>query len=300
MKKRNLQELYNLINELAGVNKCELIENLILKEISDDLKNGKLEEGIYEIDEDNYEELQRIIKDLINQNVEQLNQEIDFQSFMESLIDLFWGNSIQKDALLEVIEYALLFLDEIIKKQNLRKNFSLSLRKNSILYLEKKEKRKENRLNERLEILVFFITNKFIFSHFSSPIKNKEALLKNRYKMLLNYGQKLLQKGWTINCIYEEMCHLMQESKSIINVVENFLVECPLPLDPVIKSKKISDFRDLLMELVKELFQKNFQLFTVQVLFESIFLDVFPFLTRDENYQFMEGILAYIDLLFID
>lgn len=94
----------------------------------------------------------------------------------------------------------------------------------------------------------------------------------------------------------------MQESKSIINLVESFLVECPLPLDTVIKSKKVNNFRDSLMELVKELYKKNFQLFTIQLLFESIFLDIFPFLnlTIHENYQFMEGVLAYIELWFID
>lgn len=74
---------------------------------------------------------------------------------MEKLINTFWLNNVKNAALIEIIEYGCLYLSK--KQKGSNKNLKFFLLKNSILYLEKQKKKERKFLEQRFQILAFFI-----------------------------------------------------------------------------------------------------------------------------------------------
>lgn len=231
-------------------------------------------------------------------NSTKLETEYDFENAMEKLIDYFWSENVRNAAILYTIYESVSFFSELANKKNLDQNLYLFLMKNAILYLEQKE-RKENRLiQERIEIISFFIAKTFMSSSFLK--ENKKSLFL-KFKKLVKTCEGLLKDfNETLDSPYREMFFLVQESNFIAQFMESVVLNSKSNL--ITQDEKLKEFDNSLSFLIKKFHQQNFQYTTTQLLIRSILEDILPDLnlTYEQNYTFVHEMFAYIALLYND
>jgi hypothetical protein len=300
MKVKELEKIYKLVSSTGSWE--NLVQNAseefsTLKKIFEDSKNKVETNPIIEIAEEDFKEIKTQIKNFFDETLENLNDTSDskfYMEIMERIINFFWSENFRNSALSKIIEYSIHYLEN----KNVNKHLHFVVMQHTILYLNKKKEQEEKIVNERLQVITFFITRTFVFSNFSK--ENDQVFFERKYQTTFFNGKELLKTGEKISFIYNELFILIQESSSICNILEDLIVKSKS--DFIVKDENVNDLNKALSSLIKQLYYRKFQYPVVLLLLISIMSDILPEfnLSKEGRYEFQEEIITYIGLLYTD